>query len=213
MVPLSAFEKAKIIPFDENGNESKEEIRVLFNPEQYSVSKGNQFAAIAIPGRNNPIIQFIKGDAETLSVELLFDTHTEDGDADADEKYFERISKLLRIDPALHAPPVCVFQWGKLKFKGVIEKIDKKFTMFNKSGNPVRGTVAISFKQYHQPEPPLQSPDRTKIRMIKEGDSLWLLSAREYGTPDKWKEIARANNIENPLDVEPGTQVIVPPLD
>ena len=84
--------------------------------------------------------------------------------------------------------------------------------MFNKGGNPIRGTVSLSFKQYHQPEAPLQSPDRTKMRTIIEGDSLWLLSAREYGTPDKWKEIAKANNIENPLDIKPGTQIIIPPL-
>jgi len=209
--------KAKIIPLDENGRENTgNEIEVLFNPEQYSISKGNQFASIAIPGRDNPIIQFIKGEAETLSAELFFDTHTMGNDADARTQYVNKISNLLKIDGEIHAPPICIFKWGSLHFKGIIEKIDKNFTMFDKDGIPLRGTIGISFKQYHQPSEtgdPSSSPDRTKRRITVEGDSLWLISAREYGNPDQWKLIASENKIEDPLSIKPGTEIIIPPLE
>ena len=208
-----SLQKAKLIPIDQNGAK-KDPILVLFNPEQYSMSKGNQFASIAIPGRENPIIQFIKGQAETLALELLFDTRTYKNNVDVRTEYTNKISNLLKIDKHIHAPPVCIFEWGSLSFTGVIEKIDKKFTLFDKDGKPLRATIAMSFKQYSQPKEAVKtsSPNRTKSRIITAGDSLWLIAYREYGDPESWKLIADANNIVDPLNVKPGTEIILPPL-
>jgi len=207
------LEKAKIVPHDENGDEdASKTIEVLFNPNQYSISKGNQFATIAIPGRNNPIIQFIKGDSETLSLELFYDTRTHRNSSDVSTDYINEISDLLQIDPEIHAPPICTFKWGSLHFKGVIEKIDKKFSLFDQYGNPLRGTIGISFKQYHQPEPSLFSPDKTKKRIFVTGDSLWMIAAHEYGDAEKWKIIAKANNLDDPLNIKNQTELIIPSL-
>ncbi len=207
----TTLKKAKIIPLDQNGNR-KQAIDVLFNPEQYSMKKGNQFAAIAIPGRQNPIIQFIKGEAETLTLDLFFDTHTSWNNVDVRKEYTDKISDLLHIDADIHAPPVCVFEWGGHSFTGIIENIDKKFTMFDKEGKPLRATLGISFKEYTNQEGKRKSSDFTKRRTIREGDSLWLIASKEYGDPDKWKLIAEANNIENPLTIRSGTQIILPKL-
>lgn len=205
--------KSEITITPKVGDKTLPTIKAQFNPQQYSLGKSNQFASVAIPGRDSPIIQFVKGESETLSLELFFDTFSFDPQKDVREVYTKKITDLLTINPESHAPPVCTVEWGELQFTGIIEKIDSKFTMFNKDGKPVRATLTLTLKQYSELEGKRESPDRTKVRIFLEGDSLWKLAHREYGDPSKWKIIAEANDIEDPLDIDPGTQIVVPPLE
>jgi nucleoid-associated protein YgaU len=212
-VSVSKLEKAFIVPHDQNGNAQEDKKGgVLFNPEQYSIEKTAQFASIAIPGLDSPIIQFIRGEAETLAMDLFFDTYTYERGKDVRE-YTDQVSNLLKINAEIHAPPVCSFHWGKFIFTGVIERLSKRFTMFKEDGTPVRATLGISFKQFPRPTEPKSSPDRTKRRIVREGDSLWLISVLEYGDPSNWKVIAKANNIDDPRYLRAGSEIIVPPLE
>src|SRR5258708_7153037 len=50
------------------------EFKVLFNPERYTLNKGVQIAEIAIPGLDSPVLQFVRGQNEKITMELFFDT-------------------------------------------------------------------------------------------------------------------------------------------
>src|SRR5882724_5071501 len=50
------------------------QIQVQFNPTEYTLNKGAQIAEIAIPGIDSPILQFIRGQNEKLTLDLFFDT-------------------------------------------------------------------------------------------------------------------------------------------
>ena len=196
------------------GDKSLPPIKAQFNPDQYSLSKSNQFASIAIPGRDSPIIQFVRGEAQNLYLELFFDTYTFEGGKDVREQYTKKITDLLTINHDLHAPPICEVDWdGQLQFIGIIERVDTKFTMFNKDGIPVRAKLNVSFKQYSEIEGKRHSPDRTKRRVIKEGDTLWQIAFAEYGDSDKWKIIASENDIDDPKKIKTGSQIVLPPLE
>src|SRR6516164_7318508 len=54
-----------------------EQFFVMFNPEEYSLNKDNNFASQAIPGLSSPILQFVHGNLRTLDMELFFDTSNE----------------------------------------------------------------------------------------------------------------------------------------
>lgn len=127
-----------------------EEIKVLFNPTQYRLSKSNQFAEVAIPGLAAPLLQFGRGNAHTLSMQLFFDTYTYDAGKDV-RQYTKKVTDLLNIDEELHAPPVCLFSWGNLQFIGVLERAEQNFTLFDSDGIPVRATVDVTFKEYYEP--------------------------------------------------------------
>ena len=192
-----------------------ERAEVIFNPAEYSLDKGNQFASAALPGLSNPIFSFVNGDADTLTMELFFDTFTNKGGADvrADTK---KISRLLEIDPELHAPPPVRFVWGPLAFKAIIERLTQRFTMFKDDGVPVRASLNVTFKEYKTiaeqlAEKPNQSSDWTKRRVIAEGDRLDLIAAVEYGDPEEWRRIAEANDLENPRVLRPGQEIRLPP--
>jgi hypothetical protein len=188
-------------------------VDVLFYPSEYSMDKENDFAVASIQGLDSPFLQFKKGGLETLSMDLFFDSYEEGKDV---RDYTKQITDLLKVDPEIHAPPVLRFIWGGANFTCVLKRVGKKFTMFRSDGVPVRATLSVTFQEYptksQSMERPRQSSDKTKIYTVKEGDSLWSISALSYGSPAKWRAIAEENGIENPRTIEPGMRVKIPPL-
>ena len=63
---------------DLQGNTVGDPIEVEYAPAEMAFTKAMQFADVAIPGLELPLVQFVRGDAETLSLELFFDS-TADG--------------------------------------------------------------------------------------------------------------------------------------
>jgi nucleoid-associated protein YgaU len=207
--------KAKIIPRE--GNYANQEIPVLFNPTEYSLELSNRYQKSSPPGLSSPIIQFVNGEADTLSMDLYFDTHTDGADRPVNE-VTDKIASLMRIDSKTHAPPRVRFHWGPIDFVAVIERISQKFTMFRADGMPVRATLNVSFTQYKTlaeelNDPARESSDKTKRRVMSADDSVWLLAQREYGDIRLWRHIAVASGLDDPRSIEPGDVLIVPQLD
>lgn len=200
----------------------------LFNPENFSVEKSNEFAAVNIPGLSSPVYQFVRGNARSVTMDLFFDTYEESIDVriftdritgwDAGSMFSklpDAVKGLMDIDSDLHAPPICFFIWGTYIFQCIIERATKKFTMFHPLGFPVRATVSVTLKEYSEvifqlKELKLQSSDLTKRWVVKKGDSLWTIAAKEYGDPADWRLIADANQIENPRTLQPGQELVIP---
>src|SRR5262249_35576509 len=70
-----ALEKLTIVP------ERGESITALFNPERYTLNKATQYAEINIPGLDQPVVQFVRGQSKKITLDLFFDT-TESGMVD-----------------------------------------------------------------------------------------------------------------------------------
>ena len=90
--------------------------------------------------------------------------------------------------------------------------------MFTSSGKPTRAKVNITIDEVVDSKAgsmksPFESPDRTKSKVVIEGMSLWAIAAREYNDAEKWRVIAKANGIMNPLDIYPGQVLSIPALD
>jgi hypothetical protein len=213
--------KAKIKVLD--GRNADAEITVHFNPTEYAVEYSASYQETAIPGLSNPILQFVNGTADMLTMDLLFDTYTDGGGRDVSEDT-RQFTDLVAIDADTHAPPRVEFIWGGPPFKAVVEKISQRFTMFQGDGTPVRATLGVTFKQYKSIAEQLDNPrrnssDKTKHRILGKVEgfrptaaTLWQLSAEEYGEARFWREIARANGIEDLRTLERGDTVLVPPL-
>lgn len=207
-----ALSKAQIII---SKSDSQETVNVLFNPNEYVLQSGNQFAWQTIPGLQSPIAQFISGEATTLTMDLFFDTYEKGTDV---RTLTGQISGLLNVDRGLHAPPLCRFVWGSLDFGGVAEKVQQRFTMFLDSGIPVRATLNVTFRavqsmteQYQNV--PRESADRTKQKTLKQNEQLWMLAAEEYEDAGQWRSIAEANGIDNPRKLPFGRKLIIPRLE
>lgn len=200
-----------------SGKMAGKEIPFTFNPTEYSVSTSLTYGKQSLPGLTTPVTQFVSGDAETLTMELLFDTYEDR--ADVRKEYTDTIDLLLQVDGSLHAPPLCQVVWGTaLAFTAVLESAEKTFTMFTPEGVPVRARVNVTFSKYDRPgnqapASPPESADKTKVWSVTEGDTLWGIAAEEYGDPRQWRVIAEANEIENPRTLRAGRDVVLPPLE
>lgn len=202
------------------GSAAGQRITVLFNPTEYSIERANAYKSTAIPGLSGPLFQFINGDADQLGMELFLDDRTDPPKAGEKsvQRRLEELVSLLEIDRKLHAPPPVAFVWGKLYFKAIVEKMSRKITMFHPNGTPARATVATTFKEYKTlPElvrdPPLESSDKSKRRVVVGYDSVWLLAAREYEDAALWRVIAEHNDLDDPREIRPGDWLTVPPLE
>lgn len=200
---------------------------VLFNPSEYQLEAANKYAWQGSPGASAPIGQFVHGEATVLTMDLFFDTYmsnpdnkydaTANGPKDVREETM-KVLKLLEVDSDLHAPAPVRFVWGSLNFKGVVEKVTQKYTMFLESGIPVRATLNVSIKSLMTITEQLQitprhSADRTKQKPFHQGDQLWMLAAHEYEDPRLWRDIARANGIANPRHVAAGRKLVIPKIE
>lgn len=209
--------------------EGGEPINALFNPERYTVNKSVQFADIAIPGLDSPVVQFVRGQSEKIALDLFFDT-TDSGMVDNVRDVREltgKVYKLLKVNGETHAPPRCILLWGeagKLFSFGsresprcVLESVNGEFTLFSPSGVPLRAKLSVSFREAwtieeQLRETPRYTSDRRKIRILQRGQTLSHLAGEEYQDPGAWRLIADANHIDNPRRVTPGTELEIPPL-
>jgi len=189
-------------------------IPVMFNPPEYQLQVTNQFAEIGIPGLGSSLLQFVKGSAQTLTMELFFDTTDEGVDV---RVFTSLILNLTSLNSETHAPPRLLFVWGSLVFPCVLESVTQKFDYFNALGMPLRARLSVSLKGNDTLQDllggiQLLSADRTKQWLFKEGDTLQKIAAQEYGDPRQWRPIATANNIDNPLTIPTGRSLKIPAL-
>lgn len=218
------LKKASITVLD--GADAGKVIPVLFNPTEYSFDRSNSYKAVALPGLGSPLMQFVNGDADQLSMELFLDDYTDPQGPTSRARSeqapvasrLEAISRLLNIDRDLHAPPPVRFAWGPMEFTAVIEKLSRKVTMFRPDGSPARATLNVAFKEYRTLREQLERPrresaDKTKRRVVVGRDSLWALAAREYGDAREWRRIADANDLDDPREIQPGDWLALPPIE
>lgn len=194
--------------------ETQKTIFAMFNPEEYSLNKENNYASQAIPGLTSPLLQFVHGNLQTLDMELFFDTF----DAQADVRSeTSKVFDLLAINSDLHTPPVLRVTWASLDFRCVLAKVNQKFLRFFSDGRPGPARLTVTFNEYldaatQVAQANLQSPDFSKAYTVKQGDTLSGIAANFYEDATKWRPIALVNALVDPRSISPGQEIQIPPL-
>jgi hypothetical protein len=159
-------------------------------------------------------------------VRLFFDTTAEGQPV---SKYTNKILKLMEVDPTLAGsddksnnvrPPWVVFHWGDLHtFKAVISALELTFVYFSSTGMPLRARLDLLLTQYDQdmafgPQNPTSGTPRPhRVHRVQPGETLDRIAAMHYGDSTKWRAIAAANGVEDPLALRPGGLLSIPRLD
>jgi hypothetical protein len=211
-------------------------VDVLFNPTELTFTKAAQIAEVAIPGLDMPILQFVHGQTETLTIDLFFDT-TDYGTGDVTvpvTNYTDQFYQLIKINRQTHAPPVCQFRWTSFGFPGwnltdqwstqsrynfqcIVESVRQRFTLFAADGTPLRATLTVSLREYKSLQQQIaeirfESPNHTQSHVVASGETLSSIANASYADPAQWRVIADANQIDDPLDLRPGDILEIPPL-
>ena len=217
-----------------------DKFEVLYNPQSYKQGRKLKFDKIAEHESNAPVVQYIHTGVEQLEFELFFDSlnaGTEVGGSMVDKAkfaansllpsiasqidvrdYTKKVYELMEVEPSVHRPPMLKLEWASLQFIGFLYSCVQNFQKFNEQGKPVRAVLSCVFIQFLDPEKanskaPLESPDTSKFRRVCDGDSLWALSAKEYGQCGQWRAIADANGLTNPRLLHSGDLLRLPALE
>lgn len=220
-----ALKKLKVVAYSDPGFRNKiadGEFNTLMNPEKYTfhykIEQDEQQAA----GTSAVSPRFKKILPENLELEFVFDRSgviegkpaVEGGIIDDIEK-FKKI--LLQYNGDEHKPNYLVISWGSLLFKGSLTEMDIEFKLFRSDGTPIRAVAKAKFTGFVENDLRAarennKSPDLTHIRIVKEGDTLPLMTYKIYGDSKYYLEVAKANNIINFRKLKPGQEIFFPPL-
>ena len=217
----------------------KETIEVLYNPESYSQSREVRYAQSQGIATNTPLVQYTGGGSEILQFKLFCDSMSAGSEVGGGtvqklsfagnsllpsltksidvRTYTNKVYRLMEIDADKHVPPLLKLKWSSLQFTGHLISCSIQFVRFSEQGMPLRAWMDCTFQEYIAPDKvgvarPLESPDTTKYRTVHQGDSLWALSAKEYGQPEQWRAIADANRLANPRQLRSGERLVLPAL-
>lgn len=218
MAAQSGLQKLKIYNGDSSGKEVLFE--APYNPTELSFSRKANWKQKEVSGQDTPRYEFISVDGDTLDLELFLDT-TSEPTKDLYSTYVSKLNKLILIDNEKHRPNFLKVVWGEnVLIHCYLESVDYSFNMFNKSGKAIRGTAKLKFVEAYKSDGDVskvkmgekQSPDHTKVRVLRRGDSLQSIAYHEYEDVAMWKTLAEHNNIEDPMNIPIGTTIEVPAL-
>jgi hypothetical protein len=220
-----SVQRATIKP--ENGPE----LEVMFNPDTVTLTRTPHWSTAHTNGQQMGSVTYAADRPSTLGMTLIFDG-SEEGQNVA--KIVNQLTKMTKVDEKLgnddknvggsggtstqHRPPTVDFAWGSfLIFKGVISKLTAAFNQFLDDGTPVRASVVIEFTQVKEDNVfPKQNPTsggRTgeRIHRLAPRETLDQVAYANFGQTGLWRALAAFNGIDDPLRLQAGDPILLPP--
>jgi LysM repeat protein len=212
--------------------EGGDEIQALFNPTEFTISKGNNWTFDPIKGTSLPKGKFGGGKPREMQVTLLLDRSLPDPKAKSVKDITDKLFKMMDVPAggggggAKSVPPLVTFQWGEMiPFKAACTSLQVTYQLFQPNGTPIRADVKLSLTQAEtatskssnspgkKGNPTTRSAGGLGVHVVKDGDSLTSIAHDAYGDPNHWRVIAEANGVDNPLHLRRGTPLNLPRLD
>ena len=189
-----------------------------FNPKEWAITHAADWKA-ETSKKSPPPPEFKGPKPASATVEVFLDEcEKEGGDI---SKTVARLRKIVAPEPTSvssnkPSAPHVLFQWGTaITFKGYVESVAVKYTMFRGEGTPIRGTCTLTMKEFPstpgKTNPTSGGPPGNRTHRMVTGDTLASVAYAEYGDPTQWRRLAEANGIDDPSRIPEGTKILVPP--
>ena len=184
----------------------------------------NRWDAEPVAGASAPSLRYAGAQSGKFSLSLVFDTT---GTGASVTTHTNKLLKRMEVDKTLAdydpqrnsgRPQWLTFHWGTQlhTFKAIISSLNVTFTYFASDGTPLRATVDASFDQYEADDtwarqnPTSGTPNPQRTHQVLPGETLDRIAARYYGDATRWRAIAAANGISDPLAIRPGSLIAIP---
>jgi nucleoid-associated protein YgaU len=198
------------------------EVKFTFNPKEFTISKSAQWQRRNQKGTGSAAMpEFTGSQPATLTLEIFLD-NSEAKAPDVASKVQTLLDSVAPLQKTVTTetptPPWVVFGWGRFtSFVAVVKQVSARYTMFRPDGVPVRAVVTLGLEEVPTDPPPRQNPTSGALtasrshRMV-DGDSLQSVAQAEYGDVGRWRDLADANGIDDPMRVAPGTPLLIPDM-
>lgn len=163
----------------------------------------------------------LEGKEEITKIDILYDwlqpipkprigAHRPQKSTD-DKKTDEKTSK--NKNPT-HDPQIITYTWGNTSHDTVLKSVNTTYTRFNQRGDPIRAKVTLTLTKYNAPvagtNPSSGGEPGGRVHLVTDGDTLQRVAQATYGDPGAWREVAAANDIDDPLRVRNGSSLFLP---
>jgi nucleoid-associated protein YgaU len=198
-------------------------IKCWFNPTQYSITKTNTWTVRAAAGKGKPKAQFGGAAPKELSLDLMFDAS--DSTKDVRKEVVEKLFEMMEAKESLASgqskksarPPTVTFTWGEVVLKAVVKSLNVQYTLFHPDGKPIRAAVKVNLMEIPPGGLGGQNPttrgEVLRAHVIRDGDTLQSIAYTAYQDATRWRVIAEANGIDDPLSLERGRALAIPRLE
>lgn len=205
-----------------------------FNPTELSLSQTADWRPSSVPRADIAAPpHFESTQPRTLSLELFFDRSTPraaqalasamSGSVPGNPSVEGDIERLMDMTLPVKGkepptPPKVTFGWGLMNsFEGHIRSVQATYLLFGRSGYPYRAKARVEMVQIQEP-PLLQNPTSgaeraRKTHMIGPGDTLQSVAYATYGDPRLWRGLAEVNEVDDPLALTIGSEILLPEQD
>lgn len=192
------FKRAKIVVQNDSwrSKAGKNEIEVMYNPEALTL---DQSAVTQGEGNN---VWFSRTQPADLQLKLFFDTYEDLTDVRAKTNDILSLTEPWPSKAGAKVPPTVYFIWADHIFSGIVTQVSQTFTMFLPSGVPVRADLTVTVKEVltDAQETRAQGLDNCRrLWTVKGSDRLDSIAYRALGDRSKWRLIADANGIYDPI--------------
>jgi nucleoid-associated protein YgaU len=201
--------------------EDRTRIAFWFNPSTLHRERNANYNACAAAGQAAPTLEYRGTDSQSLSLELLLhapDERTATEVQDAIAKLEGLIEPTVEVpDTHQRRPQQLRFIWGEYTSPlSVCKSVSTTIELFETDGTPLRARVAIVLTQA-QPEPDEQGQNpttratqRRRAHLVHAGETLAGIAYAHYRDPTRWRAIATANELDDPLRLPVGSHLTVP---
>jgi hypothetical protein len=227
-MPLPApnkLEKLKIRIYKniERSGVPDDTFEVMFNPETYSLQYENVFSKAQGLNTSGSTALYQLSRPSNLNFRLIIDgTGASDyGNPAPPGEVSALVNRFLRLtaymDGNLHEPKFLKIEWGTLVFKCRLQSVSIRYTLFDRSGKPLRAELDTSFLADVKDKDRLlgenkTSPDLTHRVTVNAGETLPMLCEKIYGSPHFYIQVARANKLTGFRNLKPGQLLFFPPI-
>jgi contractile injection system tube protein/LysM domain-containing protein len=210
--------------------DGQEPIECAFNPQSYTISKTNIWNFKPTTGVDLPDGEFGGGLPRRTMLSLLLDVSL----LGPDQSVRDTTNDLLKMmetgggggGGGGSVPPFVTFRWGSVDLpKSVPVSLTVQYVLFHPNGEPIRATVDLELAQAEkastasssgadQPQNPTTRAQRgLRVHRVRDGDSLQSIAFDAYGDPTRWRPIAEANGIDDPLALRSGAELTIPVVE
>jgi nucleoid-associated protein YgaU len=218
--PTKAPRLSEVVSTAKGGGEG--EIRFLFNPSQYTITKSANWERTPKTGTTSAAMpEFTGSQPATMDLEVFLD-HTDRDEPRVAQEVDRLLSAVVPLQKTIDAhqpsPPWAVFGWGsRVSFVALVRSVSATYTLFTSSGVPLRASCSLSLEEVPTDPTPRQNPTSGALAVhrrhrVVAGDTLASIAYRAYGDPARWRALAEANGIDDPLRLADGAVVLLPDL-
>jgi hypothetical protein len=127
-------------------------VTAQFNPKEIQIDKTVPWQKHKTSKGDDVVLEYSGGEARTMSLELFFDNYETGVSVEGQVAQLVLFGKVRNINGSEDEkrPHLCIVVWGASawpSFKGVIESVSTKYTMFKSDGTPIRATCNIKMKE------------------------------------------------------------------